>query len=289
MPNNLKKLTYNFEMPALGMGTWKIGGRDKRNYNNDDQKDINALRAAIDSGINHIDTAESYADGYAETLVGQAIKKYSREKVFITSKVAQSSLKYKDVLNACKNSLKRLGINYLDLYLIHWPNSLIPLEETLKAMDELKKQGLIRNIGLSNFNKKQFLEAQSYTKNKIVALQLHYSLVCREPEKRGLLEFCQKNDVMLIAWQPLQYGFLASIRNPLQESICLKYKKTPSQIALNWLISKKNVVAISKTNNIDHIRENTGALGWNMDEEDIEHLRRSFPNQESVSSLRALA
>lgn len=278
-----KKLKNGFEIPVYGLGTWQMGGREIRDPNNDDKADIQAIKDAIDLGITHIDTAESYADGYAEILVGKAIKNYAREKLFLVSKVKADHLKYGELISSCKASLERLDTPYLDMYLIHFPNPNIPIEETMRAMDDLFQQGLIKNIGVSNFNVSELKKAQSYTKNNIVANQLHLNLKYREAERKGILKYCQKYDVMLIAWRPLQKGILLENKENLVVELAKKYQKTPAQIAINWLISQNNVVTLSKTRDVEHLKENLGAVGWQMDKKDIEKLRNDYPKQEDVS------
>src|SRR3989338_4280570 len=278
-----KKLKNGFALPCLGLGTWRMGGDRKRDPRSDDQKYINAIQNAIKKGITHIDTAEMYAEGHAEELVGTAIKDFDRRKLFITSKVWQSNLHYENVLKSCENSLKRLGTDYLDLYLIHMPNQQIPLEETIKAMDRLKKEKLIKYIGLSDFSKSTFQKAQSFSSNKIVCDQVHYNLIYREPEASGLLEYCQKNDVMLVAWRPVEKGLLSVSPPDVMRQVMEKYGKSASQIALNWLFSQKNVAVICKMTDSSHLEENLGSLGWSLEDRDIEDLRLNFPGQKEVS------
>lgn len=279
-----KKLKCGFEMPVFGLGTWMMGGDKNRDPNNDDRADIKAIQNTIEAGITHIDTAENYAEGHAEKLVGQAIKDYDRRNLFLVSKVGRANLGYDNLIRACRNSLKRLQTDYLDLYLIHAPNPEIPIEETMRAMDTLREEGLIRNIGISNFTVERTEEAQAHTKNKIVANQLHLNLIFRETERKGLLEYCQKNDIMFVAWRPVQKGTLTEKgTHKILDEICKKYDKTPAQIAINWLISQPNVVTLSKMRNPAHLKENLGALGWQMEKEDIEKLRNEFPNQQNVS------
>lgn len=170
-----KKLKSGFEMPVLGLGSWYISGGFNADYSRD-KEDVESLKKAIDLGVTHIDTAELYGDGHAEQLIGQAIKKYDRARLFIVSKVLRDHLSYDDVINSCQRSLDRLGLGYLDLYLIHAPNPEVSLEETLRAFNELKKQGLIKEIGVSNFGVDQLKKAQKLTKNRIVTNQIHYSL-----------------------------------------------------------------------------------------------------------------
>ena len=145
-----KKLKNGFSMPVYGLGTWQMGGRENYNPENDDQADITAIKTAIDLGVTHIDTAEMYAEGYSETLVGRAIKTYDRSKLFLVSKVWPTHLRYDDVITSAKASLKRLQTTYLDLYLIHMPNPQIPIKETMRAMDALIEERLVKNIGMKN-------------------------------------------------------------------------------------------------------------------------------------------
>ncbi len=270
-------------MPVYGLGTWQMGGRKEHDASNDDEADIAGIRSALDVGITHIDTAESYANGYTEILVGKAIHGYDRSKIFLVSKVHQKNLDYNGILNSCRQSLKRLGTNYLDLYLLHRYSKDIPLKDSMRALDKLIEGGTIKNIGVCNFTKEHLAEAQSYTKNKIVCNQVHYNLMFREPERKGLVDYSQNNDVFLSAWRPVGMDNLLKNIPPVLKEICDKYKKTPSQIAINWLISQPYVITLSKTRQINHLNENLGALGWQMELCDIEKLRKKYPNQQDIS------
>ncbi len=278
-----KKLKNGFEIPVYGLGTWQMGGKNERDPQNDDKADIQAIRSAIEHGVTHIDTAEIYADGYSEQLLGRAIKAYDRSKLFLVSKVQSAHLGYDQILEACKKSLERIGTSYLDLYLLHRYNPEFSLKKSIEALDALVAQGLVRNIGVCNFGTGNLEEAQSYTKHKIVCDQVHYNLIFREPERAELLVYCQKNDIFLSAWRPTQYAVLASETPSTMKELCEKYQKTPLQIAINWLISQDHVITLSKTGSVAHLEENLGALGWQMDPEDIERLRREYPNQQAVS------
>ena len=280
----VKKLQNGFSMPVFGFGTWQIGGDTRRNPFNDDRGQTKALVRAIEAGVTHIDTAERYAAGHAEEIVSLAIKNFDRKKLFIVSKVWPNHLKFEDVLKSTRGSLKRLKTDYLDLYLIHMPNHAIPIAETMKAMDKLKNEGLIKNIGVSNFSVASLQEAQNATENKIVVNQVHYNLIYREPESSGLLTYCQKNDIIIEAWRPVEKGMLAGGGIPLLDTLCRKYKKSPVQIAINWLISQKNVVTLAKMVEEKHLRENLAALDFEMEKKDIEKLRQDFPGQKSISS-----
>ncbi|MEM7825042.1 MAG: aldo/keto reductase, partial [Candidatus Aenigmatarchaeota archaeon] len=259
------------KIPVIGLGTWKMGG-DILPDKSKDKECIAALKRGIELGMAHIDTAEIYSSGHAEELVAEAIKDFDREKLFITSKVWQTNLRYNDVIKAAKGSLKRLKIDQMDLYLVHWPNPDIPLKETMRAMEYLLEQDLTRFIGVSNFSVEEMKEAQSYTKAKIVTNQVEYSLVHREPEENGVLQFCQKNKIILTAYSPIKY--VVGKKIPLLDELSKKYGKTHVQIALNWLISKPQVITIPKAANIKHVEENAGAVGWKLEKSDIEKLNK---------------
>ncbi|MEI6835766.1 MAG: aldo/keto reductase [Candidatus Falkowbacteria bacterium] len=275
----IKKLNSGFEIPVLGFGTWLMGGRMKKEIGYDENNDIEVIKKTIELGGYRFDTAEMYADGYSEEILGKALMGVDRNSLFVTSKVSPNNLAYDDVISSCKKSLERLQMSYLDLYLVHMPNPDIPIEETMKAFDYLKEQGLVKNIGVCNFNVERLIEAQSQTKNKIVLNQVHYNLIFREPELKGVIEYCQNNDIFIEAWRPVQYGSLAKKGITIVDELCNKYNKTPSQIALNWLISQKNVITLTKTGNIKHLEENLDSVNWNMSDEDIELLRSDYPIQ----------
>lgn len=276
----IKKLNSGFEMPVFGIGTWEMGGRSEKDldYKNEEQ-DIAALQHAIKLGVRRFDTAEMYAQGYSEEILGKAIKEFSRKDLFITSKAWWSNLKYDQVLEAAEKSLKRLKTDHLDLYLLHGTDPEVPIEETMKAMDRLKDEGLVKNIGVCNFGVDSFIKAQGASSNKIVLNQVHYNLIFREPQRKGLLEYCQNNDVFLEAWRPLQQGNLSHPGITILDEMAKKYGKTQAQIAINWLISQKNVITLSKTSNIKHLEDNLGAMGWEMDKEDVDLLIDKFPIQ----------
>ncbi len=275
-------------MPAFGAGSWRIGGDTARDPNNDDAGNIAALRAAADAGVTHIDTAELYADGYAEELIAQAIADYDRHKLFLVSKVKPQNLAYGDLIKACEGSLRRLKTDYLDLYLIHWINPEIPLAESFRALNHLKEQGKIKNIGVSNFGVERMNEARKLTPHQIVANQVHYNLLFREVERKGLLEYCQKEDIMLVAWRPVQKGIIGQSNDATLESLCQKYGKTKSQIAIQWLVAQKNVVTLSTMRSASHLEENLAALDWQMEASDIELLRSNFSDQRDVSDVLPL-
>jgi diketogulonate reductase-like aldo/keto reductase len=273
----VKTLKSGFSLPVYGLGTWQMGGRGEPDYSND-ETEIAAIKSAIDHGIAHIDTAESYGGGHAEELVAQAIKDYDRSKLIIATKVSGDHQGYDGVMKAIEASLKRLQLNYVDLYLLHrYPAPGISITDTMKAMDRLVSEGVVKNIGVCNMTINRLEEAQKHSQNKIVYNQLHYSLTCREAEKKGLVKYCQDNDVFLSAWGPLEKGMLE--QGGVLQEMAEKYSKTPYQVALNWLITQPNVITIPKTTSVKHLEENLGALGWELSKEDMEKLTKDFPGQ----------
>lgn len=261
------------KVPAIGMGTWGIGGYSSRDTIADNEA-VRALRRGIELGMYLIDTAEGYGAGHAEELVGEAIKPFSREQVFVVSKVSSANLHHADVIKAAERSLKRLQTDWIDLYLIHAPNPRIPLAETIAAMEELVERNVVRFIGVSNFDVSQMEEARSYLcNNHIVANQVGYSLLDRSVE-RDVLAYCTRQQMTLMAYTPLANGRLSE--SEFLREIGKRYEKTAAQVALNWLIAKEKVIGIPKAVNIDHLEKNAGAMGWRLSQDDIEHISSYF-------------
>lgn len=259
------------KVPAIGMGTWGIGGGLTPDYSKDEEL-IKVLVEGIKLGLTLIDTAEMYGAGHAEELVGEAIKQFPRESVFVITKVLPQNLTYKDLIKAAERSLKRLKTDYIDLYLIHAPNPRIPLKETMEAMEKLVEDRLVKFIGVSNFGVKEMEEAQKHLrKTTIVANQVEYSLFDRSME-REVLPYCEKKGITVIAYSPLARGAIP--RDEFIGKIASKYGKTASQLALNWLIKKPNVIAIPKSSKVERLREFAEATDWEISKEDEEVLLR---------------
>jgi len=270
-----KEISRDVKISALGLGTWSIGGKETADLSRDNE-DIKALQIGIELGMTHIDTAEYYGAGHCEEVVAKAIEPFNRRDLFITTKVWSNHLRRDDLIRSIKASLKRLGQDYVDLYLVHWPNPQVPLKETMGALEHCIEEGYTRFIGVSNFSAQLVEEAQSNLKeHKLVSNQVKYNLNEQEP-RTELLPYCRENDVTLIAWSPLAQGKLTKPGNPVLDKLVRKYEKTPAQIALNWLISQENVITIPKASNLDHLRDNLGAVGWRMDEEDQQMLAKSY-------------
>ncbi|MEJ2780006.1 aldo/keto reductase [Stygiolobus sp. CP850M] len=258
------------KVSEIGLGTWKMGGGFwTADYSNDD-KYIEAISYAISKGINVIDTAEMYGGGHTEELVGKAVLRFQRDDVFIITKVWNNHLKYDDVIKSATNSLKRLNTKYIDLYLIHWPNPSVKLSETLAAMEELVDKGIVRCIGVSNFDLNLLKEAITLTrKYEIVADEIEYSIYDLSPE-RDIIPFAKKNGIKIIAYSPLGQGRIAT--ETILSDIAQKYGKTVAQIALAYL--KKNAIPIPKSANKKHIDEIAEVLRFDLSDEDAKEVRR---------------
>lgn len=280
----MKQLKCGFEMPVLGLGTWQMGGRTERNIEDDGSESEMALREAFALGYTLVDTAEMYAGGFAEEIVGRAIEGAPRKNFFLTSKVWKTHLHYDDVLRALEGSLNRLKTDYLDLYLIHQPEPSVPLSETVRALNRLVDEKLIRHIGVSNFNRERLEGAQIFADSKIVVDQLHYNLKIRETEGSGLLDYCQANDIMITAWRPLQKGMLPEEGKDFLAPLTEKYGVPASSIALAWLLSQENVTTIAMSRDPAHLVENMAAANLKLTSDEVEMLRQDFPGQEKFSN-----
>jgi diketogulonate reductase-like aldo/keto reductase len=271
---DLKELgTTGVRIPAIGIGTWGMGGGVSKD-NSSDGDAIRALRRAVQLGMYLIDTAEMYGAGHAEELVGEAIKPFRRDQVFVVSKVSPENLHYVDVIRAAEKSLRRLQTDWIDLYLIHLPNPRIPVGETMEAMERLVEQNLVRSIGVSNFDVGEMEEAGSrLSRYSIVANQVDYSLLFRSIE-RDVLPYCQQHRMTVMAYSPLAKGELS--KDKYLKGMGKKYDKTAAQVALNWLVSKENIIAIPKASNLDHVEENAAATGWRLSQDDMERISSYF-------------
>jgi diketogulonate reductase-like aldo/keto reductase len=265
------------DVAVVGQGTWDIPESGARA-----QEAIRALRRGIDLGMTHIDTAEMYGGGRAEEMTGEAIAGVPREKLFLASKVLPGNASYKGTIAACERSLRRMRVDYLDLYMLHWPSS-YPLEDTIRALETLVTQGKARYIGVSNFDEEDVREAQSHLRNVPLASdQVLYHLKERGPESR-LIPYCRKHDIAVVAYTPFGRG-----RFPREEiepggvigRIAAKHGKTARQVILNFLTREPNVFAIPKASRIEHVEENAGAMGWLLDAEDVAALDAAFPVRE---------
>lgn len=258
-------------LPKIGYGAWRIGGNSSPDRSLD-EKSLSALRSALEVGYTHFDTAEMYADGRSEELIGRAIREFGakREDVFITSKVTPNHLQYDDVLKSCENSLRRLQMDYLDLYLVHWPHGGSKYDETFKALNKLVRDGKVKHLGVSNFNLKLLKLAQSLSETPIVTNQVPFSLADRSYVKNGVLEYCQQNDILFTAYSPVDEGNLRA--SATLEKIAKAHRATLFQIALAWIVSHPRVIAIPMSFDPVHIKENFDAAEIELDAEEIKQL-----------------
>lgn len=255
------------KLPEIGLGTWRYGGG------------LEPLRRGISLGAFLIDTAEMYG---TEEIVGEAVRG-QREKVFIATKVSGNHLRYNETLRAAEASLKRLRTDYIDIYQIHWPDPAVPIAETMGAMETLVDQGKVKYIGVSNFYLRDLQQAQrSMAKYRIVSNQVKYNLFQRGIEE-DTLPYCQHNHITVIAYSPLGKGELTSkplLRHRRSMSMLQKVAretgKTMAQVALNWCLSKPNVIAIPKTDRVERVIENCQASGWRLSQQQMEELNRAF-------------
>ena len=285
----------DLNISAITLGAWQYGC--KRYWGEVEEKNIyEVITKSIDSGINIIDTAIGYDD--SEIIVGKAIKNF-REKVIIVSKGGADPIKIPQRVDL---SLKRMGLDYIDLYLVHYPDVDIPIEDTIDAMARIKDEGKVRYIGVSNFSAEQLSRAISVA--DITCCESAYNLMWREIEDRDILDFCYKNNIGMLTYSSLGQGlFTGKIRSvddipkregdirqitlffkgeafenglkivKILDDLSKKYNKTPAQVAINWVTSQKGVTsAIVGIENSRELADNLGAIGWKMEKEDYDFL-----------------
>jgi diketogulonate reductase-like aldo/keto reductase len=254
--NHSVKLNDGMEIPVLGLGTYKSTGAEV----------VKAVLYALEIGYRHFDTASFYTN---ETEIGKALKEsgINREEVFLTSKIWNSDQGYKTTKRALEASLNKLQTEYLDLYLIHWPQS--KSTETWQAMVELKEQGKIRSIGVSNFHKKHIdtLLQNTQTIPSINQIELHPGL-----KQKELRNYCKDKGIIIEAWSPIMRGRALTLQHI--QGLALKYNKTPAQIILRWQI-QQNMVTIPKTVTRERLKENFNIFGFTIEEDDIEIIEQS--------------
>jgi diketogulonate reductase-like aldo/keto reductase len=262
----------DIKVPKIGFGTWRIGGGSSAD-NSVDSKSLAALRSALEMGYTLFDTAEMYADGHAEELLGKAMQesRLARSSLFVTSKVEASHLQYDQVLRACEASLRRLGSEYLDLYLIHWPSAGMKLADTFRALNELVQNGKVRHLGVSNFDLKLLGQARQVSQSALLTDQVPYGLADRDYVKNGVLEYCRNNNILLTAYSPLEIGKLSSNKKLL--SVARAHRTTPHQVALAWLASQPRVITIPMSFDPKHQSENLEAADLVLTAEELNELK----------------
>ena len=249
----------------IGQGTWRMGESRRTR-----RGEVEALRLGIDLGLTHIDSAEMYGD--AELVVADAIAG-RREEVFLATKVLPSNASHAGTLRACERSLRRLRVDQVDLYLLHWWSDEHPIRETMRAMEELVARGLTRHIGVSNFDVSQLEAAQAaLTRERLVCNQVLYHLRDRDIEKKTL-PHCEAHDIAVVGYTPLgKGGFLRGVVAEIAE----RRGRTPRQVALNFLARRASLFTIPKASRPEHVRENAAALDFTLGAEEIAAIDRAF-------------
>ncbi len=261
------KLPSGQTVPALGQGTWYMGeNAGERNH------EVEALRHGIDLGMTLIDTAEMYADGEAEDAVGEAIAG-RRDDVFLVSKVLPYNASRRGTIEACERSLERLGTDRIDLYLLHWRGR-HPLAETVAAFEALQQAGKIVAWGVSNFDTSDLKELSGVAGGQSVATnQILYNLTRRGPEF-DLMPWCDQHLIPLMAYSPIEQGRL--LGNRVLAEIATECDVTPAAVALAWTMRNGNVIAIPKSSNLHHVRDNRKAADLRLSGEQLARLDQAF-------------
>jgi diketogulonate reductase-like aldo/keto reductase len=240
------------ELPMAGVGTWNIDGDTVRE----------CVRAGLDAGYGHVDTAEGYGN---EREIGDALEEYDREDVFLTSKVLPKHLDYESVIESCEASLERLGTDYLDLYLVHWPNPAVSLRETMNAMATLHDRGKVRNVGVSNFSAYQLSCARHVSDVPIAVNQIEYHPWNTQAD---VVEYCRETDTVVEAAAPL--GRTEVFADDTVEAVAEEYDRSPAQVVLRWAV-ENDVVVLPKSSTTEHVRANLEIFDWELD--DADHAR----------------
>jgi diketogulonate reductase-like aldo/keto reductase len=270
------------DLPIVGQGTWNME-RDRV------EGAVEALKAGLDVGMTHIDTAELYGHGEVEQLVARAIEG-RRDSVFLASKVMPSNASYEGTKRACERSLRRLRTDRLDLYLLHWPGA-HPLEETLRAFADLAETGKIRFFGVSNFDEEELEEAVSIAgESKIACNQVLYHLEERRIEHR-VLPYCEKHDIAVVGYSPLGSGRFVSPVSPggrVLAEIAAEHAVSAEQVAIRFLVREKHLFTIPKASQAEHARANARAGDLELTTEEIQRIDAAFPRGRNRSGVPTL-
>jgi len=273
-------------VPVLGQGTWRMG-ENMRTH----RDEVTTLRLGIELGMTLVDTAEMYGEGGAEKVVGDAIED-QRDRVFVVTKVYPHNASRAELPKACECSLKRLRIDTIDLYLLHWRERNTQLAETVEAFEKLRTAGKIKRWGVSNFDVEDMQELWSVENGtNCAANQVLYNLQNREIEFDLLLLFHQQSTIrfqpVLMAYSPVGHG-RGLLENATLKKIATRHDATTSQIALAWVVRHPGVIAIPKASNEKHVRENARSIGIELTSQDFAELDQEFPPPRSRKSLPML-
>jgi diketogulonate reductase-like aldo/keto reductase len=273
------KLPSGKVVPKLGQGTWGMGEDPRKR-----RQEVAAIELGLELGMTLIDTAEMYGNGGAEEIVGEAIEG-RREDVFIVSKVLPDNANKVGMIASCEWSLARLGIERLDLYLLHWRGR-HPLEATLEGFHALMREGLIAAWGVSNFDTADMEELAALAGgDQVQTDQVLYNLHRRGIEHE-LLPWCRKRKIPVMAYSPFEQGRI--LRDPALNSVAALHRVSPACVALAWVLLQDDVIAIPKSSNEAHVQENAAALDLVLSQQDLELLERAFPRPEQARPLEML-
>ncbi|MBV8211009.1 MAG: aldo/keto reductase [Burkholderiaceae bacterium] len=264
-------------VPALGIGTYRMGESTRTR-----EREIASVQSALDAGIRVIDTAEMYADGGAESVVGAALRGKRRDSAFVVTKVLPSNASRSGVISACERSLQRLQIDRIDLYLLHWRGA-APLAETVDAFEHLAARGRIARWGVSNFDVSDMQEVQALASGKRCSANQVYFSVSRRGVEFDLLPWSNSRGMPLMAYSPFDEGRLLGDRT--LASIGRKHGVGAAQVALAWLLAKPGVIAIPKAGRAEHVRENAVAASLALDADDIAQIDRRWPPPSKKQAL----
>ena len=258
------------EIPSVGLGTWRLTGDSCRK----------SVRTALELGYRHVDTAQAYSN---ERQVGNALRNsdVAREDVFVTTKLGRGNRAYDDVVRSTEESLAKLGTDYIDLLLIHWPDPVTPLRETLAAMNELVDRGAVRHVGVSNFDVDRLARARELSEHGILTNQVQYNPYWSQTE---LLNYCRIHDVALTAYSPLAHGGV--LEDPVLGSIGEKYDKHPAQIALRWLVQQPNVLTVPKATSREHLAANIDIFDFELTDEEMDRVRQPSKSKAVAGFVR---
>ena len=265
----------NLTLPKIGFGTWSLGGGSTADPKLDSAS-MTALRSALEVGYTHFDTAEYYAAGHCEELVGRAVREMNtkREELFITTKVSPEHLAYEAVLRSCENSLRHLKMDYIDLYLIHWPGTGVKYEEAFRALNKLVRDGKVKHLGVSNFKLKLLKQSQELSETPLITNQVPYSLPDKTYVENGVLEHCQQNDILITAYSPIKFRSMNT--NKTLGEIAETHSASPYQIALAWLMQQPRVITIPMSFNPQHIQENFDAADIELSDNEMSQLSSAW-------------
>jgi diketogulonate reductase-like aldo/keto reductase len=272
------RLPAGEEIAALGQGTWYMGESAYRR-----EAEVRALRAGVELGMNLIDTAEMYADGGAEQVTGEAIRG-RRDEVFLVSKVLPSHASRQGTITACERSLRRLGTDRIDLYLLHWRGN-YALEDTLTGFQALLEMGKIRHWGVSNFDVADMEELVAAGGEAVATNQVLYNLSRRGIEY-DLLPWQAERHVPTMAYSPIEQGRI--LTDPTLAEVAKRHESTPAQIALAFTLRRPDIIAIPKSSSLEHVRDNAKAIDITLGEDDLAALDAAFPPPRRKTSLEML-